>query len=392
MREKKQAVRDETITATGGVLGTGLGALAGPEAAVIGGAVGSVGALLAAKFAPEYFANTVIHRFLSNRKVVAILAAKISADFDHSFLNPQADFDRAMSAMRSFLEAARAEDPAIPTLESLGARGFRWSVATADVGEEQLGQHLRRLAVYCRANGPIRFGGSAICCAAIAIVRDLHRRFADEFGVEFAVQADEINGRVFFDSLRSACELDFAVGPLEAFVLSDPDKQLPQRMIGPVCGERQRVFVSTKQRVGFRSGVWVFSRSSAKFQYQVGVGMPRNVEEQAFDDARQVPDLVESIPAGDLVIAWDPLSSVLDGRKDFAVVQHSEYIVHFVLFGHRYVFRKNQFPLQDFLAVFLAEWRRRKRTREGLVDLLRRDPRFMTAFARGAGRRWMPEV
>jgi hypothetical protein len=392
MREKKSAIRDQAISASGGVLGTGLGALIGPEAAFIGGAVGSVGALLAAKFAPEYFANTAIYRFLSNRKVVAILAAKIGADLDHSFLNSQGDFDRAMSAMRSFLEAAHAEDPAIPTLESLVMRGFRWSVATADVGEEQLGQHLRRLAVYCRANGPIRFGASAISCAPIAIVRDLHRRFADEFGVEFAVEADEINGRMFFDSLRTTCELDFAVGPLEALVLSDPDRQLPLRIIGPVCGQRQLVFVSTKKRVGLRSGVWVFSRSSAKFQYQVGVGMPRNVEEQAYDDARQVPDLVESIPAGDLVIAWDPLSSVLDGRKDVTVVQHSEYIVHFVLLGHRHVFRKNQFPLHDFLAVFLAEWRRRRQTRDGLVELLRRDPRFMTAFARGAGHRWTPEV
>src|SRR5262249_48634062 len=159
----------------------------------------------------------------------------------------------------------------------------------------------------------------------------------------------EINGRTLFDSLRSNCDLDFAIGPLEALVFADEERQLPLRLIGPLFGERQYVFVSTKKRAGFRSGVWVFDRSSAKFQYHVGLGIPRSAGEQSFDNARDVPDLVENIPPSDLVIAWDPVSSVLSGRKDYAIVPQSEYIVHFILLGHLRVFRKGVFPLPEFL-------------------------------------------
>ena len=95
---------------------------------------------------------------------------------------------------------------------------------------------------------------------------------------------------------------------------------------------------------------------------------------------------------GDMVIAWDPLSSVQSRRKDFAVVHHSEYLVHFVLLGHRHILAKNRFPVHDFLAVLLSEWRRRKRLRDDLVESLRRDHHFMTAFARGSGHQWTPEV
>lgn len=393
MSDKHQAVRDEIVTAAGGVLGTGIGgALAGSQGAIVGGALGSVGALLAAKLSPEYFQNTVVHRYFGNRKIVALLKHKINADLDYTFLDTQADFDRAMDSMRFFLKAATIEDSSIGTLESRLARGFRWRIPNADATDQELIEQFVRLAMYCRTNGPIRVGCPAICPAVAAILRELHGRIVDKFGVELTVDCYGINGRTFFDSLQAECKIDFAVGPLEALVLSDPSRRIPLRIIGPVFGERQRIFVSTKKRPGIRSGVWVFSRSSAKCQYQVGIGVERNVEEQRFDDARQIPDLVESIPAGDSVIAWDPLSSVFDRRKDYAVVPHSDFRVHFVLLGHSNVLKKGRFPVNAFLTVLLAEWRRHKRMRDGLFQLLKRDHHFMKAFARGAGCQWTPEL
>ncbi|MEK7727668.1 MAG: hypothetical protein AAB354_04600 [candidate division KSB1 bacterium] len=392
MNDKKQAIRDEAVTAVGGLVGGALGALAGPEAAALGGAAGSVGALLASKFAPEYFENTVIRRYLNNRKIVTLLKAKIESDLRYSFLDSQSAFDQAMTSARTMLNAANIEEPSIGTLESRLVRGFRWSLSGADVSNEIFTQCISRLADHCRSHGPIRIGCPAICCAPIAIFRDLQERFADSVGLQFMVFCDEINGRTFFESLRTTCNLDFAVGPLEAFVLSDPERKLPLRVIGPLFGEQQRIFVSTIKRTGVRSGVWVFSRSSAKFQYHVGIGVPRSAQELGIDDARQIPDLVESIPPGDMIVTWDPLSSVLDRRKDFAVVHHSEYTVHFMLLGHRSIFSKHRFPVQDFLTVLLTEWRRRQRTQDGLVNILRRDHRYMKAFALGTGHHWTHEV
>lgn len=392
MSKKKEAIQDQAVAALGGLVGGGLGALAGPETIAVGGAAGSVGALLVSKYAPAYFEKSILHRYLSNRKVVAILKAKIEADLKNSFLGSQGDFDQAMTSMRSLLQAANSQDRSIGTLESRLPRSFRWSLAKTDADNEAFRHHVSQVATYCAQNGPVRIGCSAICAAAVATLRDLHERFSNSVGVRFDVSCDEINGRTFFDSLRANCDLDFAIGPLEALVLSDEGHKLPLRLVGPLCGERQHVYVSTKKMAGFRSGVWVFDRSSAKFQYHVGLGIPRSAEERCFDDARDVPDLVESIPPGDMVIAWDPLSSVLTRRKDYAIVHNSEYTVHFILLGHLRVFRKNQFPLHDFLAVLLTEWRRRQHHHTILFEVLRRDQRFMAAFALGAGHHWTPEV
>lgn len=391
MNDKKQSVQDQAVTAAGGLIGSALGALAGPEGALVGGAAGSVGALLAAKFAPEYFQTNIFQRYLNNRRILKLLEEKLAADFRYSFLDTQGVFNQAMESARVMLQAANVAEPSIETIESRLPRSFRWRLIAAD-NDETFARCIARLGAYCQVSGPIRIGSPAICPAPLAIFHNLQARFADSAGLKFAFFYDEINARDFFESLRTKCELDFAVGPLETLVLADPERRLPLRIIGPMCGQRQRIFVSTKKRMGFRSGIWVFSRSSAKFQYHVGLEVPRSADELGIDDARQIPDLVESIPPGDMVIAWDPLSSVIEKRRDFEVVRHSDYTIHFMLLGHRRVFTKRSFPLEEFLIVLLTEWRRCRQSPAGLTDILRCNHRYMKAFALGTGRQWTDEV
>lgn len=393
MKRKMETVRDEVISQIGGVaVGATIGSIVGPEGAAVGAAVGSVGALLAAKTAPEYFQNTILRGYFSNRKILKLLREKIDADFGYSFLTSQGTFDQAMDSARRMLHAANSTDESIDRLESRLPRGFRWNLSATDGDAEIFAQRITRLGEYCRAHGPIRIGSAATCPATIGIFRDLHSRFAQTAGLQIHTPCDEINGRDFFQSLQTACDLDFAIGPLEALVLADPERKLPLRILGPMFGVRQRIFVSTKKHRGFRHGIWVFSRSSAKLQYQVGLAIPRSADEQEIPDARQIPDLVENIPPADMVIAWDPLSSVFSKRPDFAVVHHSEYTVHFMLFAHRRLIAPRRFPLQDFLGVVLTEWRRFQRNHDSLVDGLRRDHRYMKAFASGSGHQWMHEM
>ena len=302
---KKDAIKDQTAAAVGGLVGGGLGAIAGPEGVAADGVAGSVGALLVSKYAPEYFERSILNRYLSNRKVVEILKAKIEADLDNSFLRSQGDFDQAMSSMESLMEAASSQDPAIGSLRKRMPRSFRWRLP-ASIPDEALQSHLDQLGSYCSRRGPIRIAASSICTAAVAVLRDLEKRFSESVGLRFDLAYREINGRALFDSLRSQCDADFVIGPLEALVPSDEGRKLPLRLIGPMFGERQYAFVSTKKRVGLRFGVWVYDRSSVKFQYHVGVGVHRGSEEQPVENARDIPDLVEGIPPGDMVVAWDP--------------------------------------------------------------------------------------
>jgi len=158
MSKKKEAIQDQAVAALGGLVGSGLGALAGPEGMAAGGAAGSVGALLVSKYAPEYFDNSVLRRYLSNRKVAGILKAKIEADLKNSFLGSQSDFDLAMKSMRSLLQAASSQDRSIGSLDSRLPRNFRWSLVNMDCDEEAFQQHLSHMGTYCQQNGPVRIG------------------------------------------------------------------------------------------------------------------------------------------------------------------------------------------------------------------------------------------
>ena len=391
MQHKGQAIRDEGITAIGGLLGGTLGAFAGPEGAAIGAALGSVGFLSAAKFAPDVIHNTLLHRFINNRKVVKLLTAKVEDDFKYSFLDTQGTFDAAMTTAREMLALAHRADPNVAPLESRLPRSFRWSLCERDVPADVRTQAIGRLAAHCRDNGPIRIACPSICSGPIGLFQHLDSALGDESDVHYKMTCHEINGRDFFAALKNSCDIDFAIGPIEALVLCDPERKLPLRIIGPMFGERQRIFVSTKKRIGFQSGIWVFSRSSAKLQFNVGVAVPRSAEERPLEDARLIPGLAENIPAGDMVIAWDPLSSVLSKAKNFAEVHHSHYTVHFFLLGHTRVFPARRFPLNDFLLILLSEWRKFKHNQNVLVDTLRRSHAYMEAFATGCGHKWTYE-
>lgn len=396
MRNKKQSIRDQAITATGGVLGTAVGTLAGPEVALIGGAIGSVGALLAANFVPEFFQDTVVHRLLNNRKIINLLKEKTDADFKYSCVDSQGTFDNAMESARNTINAANDAEASIGSFESRLATGFRWSLASRRLPADAFTKSVGDLAAHCRANGSIRVACPAICSAPIAVLRDIEKRFSERAGVCFDVRADEINGRDFFTALKTSCEFDFVIGPLEALVLCDPERKLPLRVLGPLFQERQSIFITKKKRVaGLTSGIWVFSRSAADVQYLIGLGVPMNAEKKSILDARQIPALVESIPPGDMVIAWEPLSNVLSRSRDFVEVPGSEFMIHFVLLANKRLVarrRSSTFPIDAFLTVFLMEWRRFQHNHDALANTLRRDHGYMKAFGLGCGHHWTHEV
>lgn len=392
MKINDESIRDQAIAAAGGVVGTGIGALIGPEGMVLGGAAGSVGALLAAKSAPSFFSLDPIRRFLNNRKISEILRRKIDEDLDTSFLNSQAENDAALTAMRELIAAASAQDSSISALSKRQRRGFQWNLSLCSKQDPHFQKCMTTVAAWCDKNGPIKIATTAVCAAAVAILDKLIEQYSESHGLRLDLSFHAINGRTLFENLLSKCEIDFAIGPLEALVLADDGIKLPLKIIGPLFGEKQSIYVSNRRRAGFHSGIWVFERASAEFQYHVGIGIPRNAHENTVADARYIPDLVENIPPGDMVIAWSPLSSVLERRRDFSIVQQSEYLIHFVLLGGKNVFSKAGFPLHEFLTVFVAEWRSHVRNRRGLSDRLLRNHDFMTAFALSAGHSWIPEL
>lgn len=309
MKVNGESIRDQAIAAAGGVVGTGIGALIGPEGMVLGGAAGSVGALLAAKSAPTYFSLDPIRRYLNNRTVAEILRKKIDEDLDTSFLNSQAENDAALKAMREFIAAASAQDSSIAALTKRLRRGFQWNLAFCSKQDPHFQACMTTLAAWCDKHGPIKIATTAVCGAAVAILDKINEQYSETQGFRVDLSFHAINGRTLFENLLSKCEVDFAIGPLEALVLADDRVKLPLKIIGPLFGEKQCIYVSNRRRSGFHSGIWVFERASAEFQFHVGIGIPRNAHENNVADARHIPDLVENIPPGDMVIAWSPLSS-----------------------------------------------------------------------------------
>jgi hypothetical protein len=392
MKVNNESIRDQAIAAAGSIIGSGVGGLIGPEGMLLGGAAGSVGALLAAKTAPNFFSLDPIRSLLNNRKVATILQHKIDEDLNTSFVNSKAENDAALKSMRELISAASVRDPSISPLSKRLRTGFQWNLSFCPKKDPHFVKCLKALSEWCEKHGPIKIATTAVCAAAVAVLDKLNEQYSESSGFRVELSFDAINGRTLFENLLSKCDVDLALGPLEALVLVDEQIALPLKIIGPLFGEKQSIFVNSRPKCGFHSGIWVFERASAKFQYHVGVGVERNVKENPITNAMHIPDMVESIPPGDMVIAWSPLSSVLDQRRDYSIVRNSNYLIHFVLLGSNRVFAKKGFPLQEFLTVFIAEWRSRSASRNGLAKRLRSNHDFMTAFALSAGHRWVPEI
>jgi hypothetical protein len=387
MDDNKKSIRDQTATVIGGLAAGAVGALAGPDVALISTAVGSVSALYFVNYVPSVLKNT-FHRYLSNKKVCKLLQDKIDTDFQNSFLDSQGRHDAAIELARSFINTANGTDNSIGTFESRWEANHPWNLSASHLTEAEYETHLQSLVAYCKAIGPIRIACASICAAPSAIFRSLEHRFGESRGLHFELYNDETNARDLFRALEGECDYDFVIGPIEALVHCDRNRALPLRLIGPLFGERQWVFVSTKNRKGFRPGIWVFTHSTAELHYRVGVGVPRSAEKQIIENVSDMPPLFEAIPAGDMVIAWDPLANLLTKHKQYATVPQSEYTIHFFLLGHKRIFKKHQFPREAFLGIFLTEWRRYRHDHAHLSDYLYRDTRFMHAFAEGCGYIW----
>ena len=80
--------------------------------------------------------------------------------------------------MASLLNEVRKEDRTVDLLKSRFPRAFRWKLANSPADEDELDQHLGKIADYCQDHGPVKVGASAIASAAIAILRDVSERYS----------------------------------------------------------------------------------------------------------------------------------------------------------------------------------------------------------------------
>ncbi len=254
-----------------------------------------------------------------------------------------------------------------------------------------------KITVRCSANkmGPL------------AVLKRLQRQ-----GICMEIRHDLPSGRMDVLSLSEDADVDFAIVPDAAFVLSASRLAENYRTLFPITREQQAVLYKPdgpSRRPGGRE-LYVYEDSSADVGLELITRFRNNLSaidansslfliEQAKLHRTVVwigilEELIHKARAmrdGDAIIAWEPLASGLQ-RSDSSLVRGSPHVHYFSLASHDQ-WRVNGDALklpdrhEDFKRVFLYEWKLCCAYPEIAEEVVREDQELVSDFAGAAGLR-----
>ena len=254
-----------------------------------------------------------------------------------------------------------------------------------------------KITVRCSANkmGPL------------AVLKRLQRQ-----GVCMEIRHDLPSGRLDVLSLSEDADVDFAIVPDAAFVLSGSRLAASYRTLFPITREQQAVLYKPdgpSRRQGSRE-LYVYEDSSADVGLELITRFRDNLSaidansnplvdaqaklqrkvvwigilEELVKNAREMRD-------GDAIIAWEPLASGLQ-RSDDSLVRGLQH-VHYFSFASHDQWRVNGDSLnlfdrqEDLKKVFLYEWKLCCEYPEIAEEIVRQDHDLVNDFAGAAGLR-----
>lgn len=302
-----------------------------------------------------------------------LLSEKLANDFHASFLDSTESLSQASRKALYNLHQAnllpRTGEPRIDTFPSNLPPGL-WS-----------GELLPNTIKTLRDIGTIHIRCAAIYPAIVATVASLKEKFCPsiEIHVEVANSIELvtlINREQYDDIIFAAEDPFFLVGRQGSFAYRRviPVLRAPQWVFGRRGAEEQR-------------RVYVVSGSSAAAQILSGFGSSSRPELQ-FIDAAEIVSRAISLNEGEQMPVWDPIASKLLSEPTLEVVRDSRYDIHVSMFARRerwYGSSPKERALRTFVHAFIAEWNVCRFEVDRCIALLRLEPEFSVAFARGSG-------
>lgn len=354
----------------------------------------SVSRAAAARGRQSRTANNVGGAAISTIDEVArrALAKKLNDDFDHACLRNRAEVEQAarrtVENIRSSLFRPAASDRRIPEPGALSffpetkdhkithSDGYPWHIhegAWRGKIREITKQHLRAMK-------NVRFGSAAIHPSVEAALLQLNL-----YGAEIEIDSEAKHGIDQIDRIETGkADYDY-----DFMILADANMfQRGSRLafeyvyLMPVFGQPHHFIRSSKQN-GSATQLVIAKDSSADHQHKLGIGT-RQYKDIELTDIHRLPDIIQNLSAGQVVLAWEPLRSALACGPDYVTTQSRGYELTTSLYcNRRYWWDERNAPLAlvgVFMESLIASWNLMARDLTTAALMLASDTEFLRRF------------
>lgn len=364
---------EEAIVAIAGVALGGLGGfVAGPLGMAVGSIVGPPLGLLAAK---KYSAQSAIllDRILGRKRLHELLQSMLCEDINNSV------FQEELATQIAMREAASM-------LTECGLQGNRdcrvapesYPKLTLDLSGSSVAHDFAIL----KSHGSIYINCAAIHPLPIAAIKQL-QKFATQHNVDITLDYTAIRGS---QQLEKGGQSDFLVIGNEPFFLSGFAAGKDFRLVYPLYSKHQYAFVRRAESSSNRHAVHIIPGSSAESQFRRGSGIFRNSERADVQTVETLDYLIDTMPLGDSIIVWDPLTSLLRNRHGFSEVPNSHHRIWVSIYAHKAWKHHSKGEQRDaFFRLFLRSWRACVSTVSDAREILLEDDSYMAYLEAGAG-------
>lgn len=386
---RSSALSNATGTVVGGVFAAVATHFAMPDlqwlplvSTVVGsGAGGWAGAYLNDHLRPHFPVSWHLSR---------LLRRKLKSDFEHSYLESSTELNQASNESKDLLREAKL-------LSSGGAHYFASDVPRI-IPSERLGRAGR--AVFERdlyQHEPISVNCAALFPAALAALFSLKERMKSQ--VILNVDYSDVNSHDQFERLTLGHRFDFVIAaeaPFFLITLGDANDSIEPRELAkyvrlfPCNIEWQYAFMKKGNRNP--SAVHIYQTSSAKLQYNLGLGRGiGTLEEQKVLKGREMPYFADKdrLGAGECVVAWEPLAELFHSNPFFEPLRIDPFPVWISMFCNSdWMSASRSSQTEAFRQLFIDEWRHlndAKGRYATAYNILVAKPNLLERFAMSSG-------
>ena len=376
-------------SAAGGIVGSGIGSLLGPEFAAVGAVTGSslggsISYVLGKK--PDWYKY-----FGEKLTVESLIIAKLSKDFSYSVIHEHSLAQHARDNAHSriiLLEEVRKRDFARFTSSSL----YAWLKKNIP----EIRKDLRDLVppeklkssveILKNLEQPIQISCECIEPAAVATLKSLQSR--RRFNLNIEIDYEDTSGvyQIMKASDRKN-HYDFIITASAPFFLfGDTQPNMKDyRLVFELHGEEQVILKRRGWETSKKMKIHVFGDSSAEEQFLIKNNVYSNTEPVSHRFFEELKVVLEQLNPGELVIAWEPLASVLS-RNIWIKRSEDAFINWISLFCQKKWNGRNlKKEHEAFRYLFIYEWLYCKENQDWAGELLINDSFFRERFSLGAG-------
>jgi DNA-binding winged helix-turn-helix (wHTH) protein len=227
---------------------------------------------------------------------------------------------------------------------------------------------------------PVAVNVGSYAPACISVLQSLRRRY----GLEVHTGPADLSGRQQILRLAHDADADFLLAPHAPFLLVGDGRALDYRWMTPVHAYEQIVLRAPGSARGGRRKLLVYKGGSPEEQVMAGVGIPSSAEPEMIGSLEKLLEAVRGLAAGDMVIAWEPLATGLESKREFTRL--AAFTCWLSLYCHKRWQRGAMHSLRNqFRQLFITEWIHCRNNREWALECLAMELEAVELFSASSG-------